>query len=382
MAQEGSDAVTWSVIECMGNGNPTVVFDGTKPRRYVSIRRRDEYRNANVTAAIGKVVSDVVQTKQRVELSLRIDNYPDLTMIGLPVVGPFEVPFGVQLWLGPQDEEPTPPRLIGAFDWDPKTLITHHGPTIESQILAIEDIKDQRVSPEVFRHFEYFPRDAELGPFITEVEEGRADDGETFDSPLTIKRADGVITQAYMTMRAVQRGETWSLRGIVHDVTDVQPPDTARAFDRRTARTAANMADGDWGIGHFDFSTQIVTEWPKVPATPLDKWVVSNAEYHPDDLEHISEAQKELVEGTAEKVEYVARIRFADDDWISVKFTLTAATPGPNGHGLMRVELANSANEPDTDRPVDLSQWRDAKGSSEDDEPEDDGSEEGGVLLW
>ena len=332
----------WILIECMGNAEPTLVFDRVRPRRYSSIRRRDNLRSSQVTAALFTMVGDVAGSRSKVRRVISADKNESLMMVAHPVEGPAGSVYGVQVWVGLEHELPPPRRLVGAFLWDPATQLTHHGPTIETEILGIADPQTTRVSPEVFKYFEAFPREGELGTYVADIMSGSITDGEAFDSDITIRRDDGDLAQVYMTMRAVKnRDDTWGLRGIVHDITDVREPSSAAAYNRRTARVVARLVDGEWGIGHVDFATGIVTEWLTEPPAPLDRWATQNAEFHPDEVSTVMEAQIAVATERVPRAEYVVRVRFSEGPWHGARITLTAATAGSNGHGLMRVESAS-----------------------------------------
>lgn len=56
--------------------------------------------------------------------------------------------------------------------WDPGTQLTHHGPTIETETLGITDPQTTRLSPEVSKYFEAFPREGELGTQVADIMSG------------------------------------------------------------------------------------------------------------------------------------------------------------------------------------------------------------------
>ena len=98
----------WILIECMGNGEPTLVFDRVRPRRYSSIRRRDNLRSPQVTAALLTMVGDVTGSRSTVRRVLSADKNESLMMVGHPVEGPGGSVYGVQVWVGLEHELPPP----------------------------------------------------------------------------------------------------------------------------------------------------------------------------------------------------------------------------------------------------------------------------------
>jgi hypothetical protein len=337
---------SWLLVETMGMTRPTVVFDTDRPKRFTSINRRQNYADSAVTAVIVDLVEEVRAAGAPATREVRGSAGGTIRLFAGPIFGPEHIVFAVQVLITDDDDSGrfvAGRRRCGAFVWNPLDQVTYHGPTMESDIMGVDDSArhTQRVSPEVFSLFDEFPGMAELGAWAGEVLADRVDDDSTFASDLLMTGVDGVQRSAFMTFRAVRTrpGEHVTMRGLVHDVSDVRPPLPAAGFNAALVRSAFGMteAPGDSGVGHLNFPTRIIIEWFHDPPAPLDRWVRENAEYHPDDRSALDDGIEELAGGSVDEVAFDMRVRFADTDWIPTRFTVRAAIPGDLGQGLVKV---------------------------------------------
>ncbi len=334
----------WLVIETMGSSGHTLVFDTDRTKNFASISRRQHHRGDRVSAAIADVVSAVRTSSQPSERRVRLRDGSQVGLLGVPVFGPADVVFAVQVHLMPGDgatDSPVAERAIGAFEWNPVSQVTHHGKTMETQIFGVrDDPRAHRVSAEIFRHFDEFPRMAALGAFVAEIQAQQITTSGTFDSDLLLTGADGRQKSAYATFRAVQRSDrSWSMRGLVHDISDIKPPAPAAGYNAGIVRSVLRMMthQQDSGIGHFNVPTRIVTEWFTDPPAPLDRWTTENAQIHPDDQPQFDKHMTMLSAGEVRIVEFDARVRFADTEWIAVTFDIRPASRGDTAQGLLKV---------------------------------------------
>ena len=336
----------------MGTGaheevEPSVVFKEGKRSRYSSVDRLRQLVQGDYAAytRVLEVLNAAVATGRP---QAAVDS--QAAFIAEPVLGPNNVVFAVQLWIGDPDSAPPARRLVGGFEfvYDEGRDVAqiHEGPNIERDILGIDDAPGEiiRVAPEVFQYFYDFPRESEIGPFVRDMKAGRLENGATFDSTLTVRHAqdrdDQLRYRCYMTMRAVRLPSRWALRGVVHDINDVEPAEYL-AFNRHTARLIANLGDDQTGLGRIDFSTGLVTDWLRTPPAPLDAWLTDNPIYHDDNQAEIAAAQLALLTRQQERVTYRDRVRFAGDPpnlWHTAQFTITPDKQGEDGLGFLTVE--------------------------------------------
>ncbi|MGJ0121106.1 GAF domain-containing protein [Williamsia sp. MIQD14] len=335
---------SWIVVETMGSRTPTLVFDTDRTKNFGSINRRRHHQGDVVGAALRELVEEVRIGRQPGMRAVHPKSAPRTYLFGLPVFGPDDRVFAVQVLVSPDDDVEQVvlgKRAVGAFEWDPINQITYHGPTIETEILGvIDDPQVERVSPEIFKHFDEFPKMAELGAFIAEMGSRAVTDDDTFDSDLLMTGVDGRQRSAYMTFRAVSRGsDPWLMRGVVHDISDVRPPSASAGFNAALVRTAFTVADPpeNSGIGHLNFPAKVITEWFHEPPAPLDRWASENAVFHDADQGLFDEQLEIVATGVAPDATFDVRVRFADTDWMTTTVHVRAALPGDLAQGLIRV---------------------------------------------
>ncbi|WP_299577434.1 GAF domain-containing protein [uncultured Williamsia sp.] len=337
---------SWLLIETMGTGTPTVVFDTDKPKRFTSISRRQRFTDSTITVGLVGIVDEVRRDGQPAHRRFATNTNDTLSLFAAPILGPDSVVFAVQVLITGTDDPGAflaGRRKCGAFVWDPTDQVTYHGPTMESEIMGVDESVPhaQRVSPEVFSLFDEFPRINELGAWTSEVLADEVEDDSTFYSDLLMTGVDGVQRSAFMTFKAVRPapGERSIMRGLVHDVTDIRPPMPAAGFNAALVRSAFGMTEAptDAGIGHLNFPTRIILEWFHAPPAPLDRWTRENAEIHPDDRSVLDKNVDELAAGAVDEVTFDLRVRFADTDWIPTQANVRAALPGDLGQGLVKI---------------------------------------------
>ena len=214
---------SWLLVETMGN-TPTVVFDTDKAKRFTSINRRQHFNftDAAVTTAVVSVVDEVRTTGQLARGDVHVAGATTVYLFAGPVLGPDNIVFAVQVLISLDD---SPERFIagrrkcGAFVWNPTDEVTYHGPTMESEIMGVDESVPhaQRVSHEIFKLFDEFPRINELGKWTQQVQEDGVEDDSTFYSDLLMTGVDGVQRSAFMTFKAVRPAldEHVVMRGLV-----------------------------------------------------------------------------------------------------------------------------------------------------------------------
>lgn len=351
----------WIVVETMGNSDPDLVFKSGQACSFASIGavQREYLRGSRkVQKCVLELIRRVAASREPFTATeIASDNKAgrkEYSLAALPVFGPRNEVFAIQLWIGPPGESPPAPRLVGAFEWNPNDRVTYHGPNIEQDILGIDNPQPERVTAEIFKHFLAFEEEPRLRSFAQGIAEGILSDGEPFAAEIIVGHERDPDNQlryrCYMALRAVHRRDTnqWVMRGVVHDINDTKPAQPTD-LDRHTARLLAALASegGEKGIGRLDFATGIIAEWLAPPPYPLDAWLTRNETYHPDDLATVTEIRHQLIEGRVERVSYQAKLTFDKDGrrpplWHSARVTIVADTLSSQGQGMITVEYIPS----------------------------------------
>jgi hypothetical protein len=333
----------WVVVEMMGDDR-TIIFDGGRPRSFGLLNRLKTGgdRASSLATSLNSLALDM-KTTGVVSPVVRV--HDGLRLVAEPVIGPRRDPgtYAVKVWIGPGETPlPSASRTIGTMLWDPRDLgahqdpITYHDPVTDGVILGYDPPAETRVSAQVFKHYQNYPNEHLLGPWVAGIMEGAVPDHETFDDEIDIVRTDGELLRIYLTMRAVKVDGSYAIRGIIHDISDHHEPTGWRGWDRQTARAAIRAFagdDGTNGCGHVNFATGIVLEWYTTPPGPLEVWERQNARWDDEELYFM---QLERAKN-GERVTFSAVVRFDDGAPHLISVTIVPADSSEPGNGLLIV---------------------------------------------
>lgn len=327
----------WVVVETMG-ADRTLVFDGYKPRPFAGVSRR-KTGLSSLTKPLNDLVTRIVDTANDQPVA---EEHSGAGLVATPVLGPPHDPcvYAVSVWIGRATDADLSkgPRVIGTMLWDPETLLTYHSPITEVEILGNHPPVEERVSAEVFRHFQHYPKEHLLGPWVKEVMEGGVPDNDTFADEIDLERSDGELIRVYLTMRVVDYNGHHAIRGVIHDISDFNTPTGYRGLDRQTARTAMQIVAGanhEHGYAHVNFATGVILEWFVPAPPPLDVWERQNAQWD-DEKVFLGNLERAMA---GEQVDFPAVVRFDDGVARPVCVTIFPAHSGEEGNGVMRVTL-------------------------------------------
>ena len=201
---------------------------------------------------------------------------------------------------------------------------------------------------EVFSRFQAYPSQetGDLGEWVGKIMDGTlAADDDTLHDIIDLERGDGEMIRVHLTMRAiVADGQPGRIRGVIHDISDLQPPAPAAAYDQRTARTIAELYDdAPWGLGHFVLPTRVVTEWYSAPPPPLDQWVTEPAEWDFSPTPDVDELFDAITRGVIDNAHFRANVRLtSSSDWTPVDASVRAVAPGGGSNALLTVKVVAS----------------------------------------
>ncbi|MDF3285046.1 GAF domain-containing protein [Gordonia sp. N1V] len=330
---------TWLLVEAMGD-RCTVIYEYDSPRAFQTLERA---RIVHARRGLADSIKELVLKMKSGDPSPKLDIYGDLRLAAEPVMGPERDPhlYAVKVWIGPIDAQvPTESRIVGTMMWDPTDKgdpITYHDPVTDGVILGYDPPATQRISAQVFRHYQYYPKEHLLGPWVEAIKDGRKPAADTFDAKIDLTRTDNQLLRVFIAMRAVKAGTSHAIRGVIHDISDVDPPTEWSGFDKQTARSAISATVGDdrtTGWGHVNFATGIVLEWYTTPPGDLRVWEFQNARWA-DEREYFSYLERAK---NGERVSFSTVVRFNDEIPRSVKVAISPANPGDVGNGFLIVK--------------------------------------------
>ena len=347
----------WVVVEMMGDYR-TLIFDGHEPKGFTGINRPNtggRSRRSKVGTALNNLALDIEAGETRPEADC-----DGMRLTALPVMGPAQnpEPYAAQVWVTPADDPVAlHPRTIGTMLWDPRNNgrgadpVTYHHPITDGTILGYDPPQESRVSSQVFRHYQKYPQEHILGPWVRGIMDGQAPTRETFNDVIDINRVNGELLRVSVSMRAVKLDETYVIRGVIHDISDFQSPAPWSGFDKQTARAAIRAfagEDSNKGCGHVNFATGIVLEWTMKPPGALGVWEQENARWNDEELyfSNLERAQN------GERVSFTAIVRFSDGSPHLISATIDPANPGESGNGLFIVSEADEDGDSSTFHPL------------------------------
>lgn len=345
MTDSAKDTRDWIVAETLA-GNPdaaTLVFEGGKRRGFTKLARRSYANHPTVTEKIHEVIREVTQDCAPRSRTARLPSGDEFAVQGVPIQSGSGEVFGVQLWVGRPDEAIPPRRTVGTFCWNARTDTTIHGSRIEEDILGMKNppASQERVIPQIFSLFEAFDKQPQYLEFVADLLEERLEDASRFGGEIDLRGADHKLRRVFMTVRNASEAGGPVIRGLVHDISDIDAPQPTS--DRQVVReTAALMSNSDRGVGLVDLRSGIITEWLVPPGEDLEAWTTEVPQIHPGDQRKYEETRLSFRSNGVRVAELILHVRFAHTGWIPVDVTITAVGRDGVSQGLIQVSKATA----------------------------------------
>ena len=340
----------WVLIELMGNDEPSILFEGSRWKPFSRLDRRSRvHPSVSMTNQL-RAIADRVRHSDHLQGGLIVEQWSSGAtdergyLVAEPIFGPPADPrlYAVLVWIG-SGAPPECARTVGTMMWDPRNILTYHSEVTETRILGNDPPVYERTSPEVFKHFRDYPKEHALGPWVASVQDGSVSEEETFHDTIEIERTDGELLNVHLAMKAVETPQGWLIRGVVHDISDMEAPTGQQGYSRRTARAFASVLDDAaveiGALATVNFATGIILEWLTPPPPPIDEWRNTNGTW--GDFERVSSHIKLVADGGASVSKFSNTVTFPDSPRpIPIAVTVYPATQGQGlaGAGIMRIE--------------------------------------------
>lgn len=340
----------WFVIETLSPTpvyEPRLVFEDGATREFKAIHRRRTLPTSAVTKKIKQVVETVRASGRENAGHTLLDSGQKLHFFAAPSLGPGNVVFAVQLLITSRDNADIfldGRRKVGCFVYDPQSKNTFHGPTMETEIMGLPQTSSgaTRASAEIFSLFEKFQKLDELSVFTNRIGNGTSPEGDNFSSLMEMKGVDGRRRSTFMSFRPHAEADGLIMRGLVHDITDVQKPENAEAdfSSLALARTAFAMASppASYGFGQLDLRNCVVLQWLQDPPPPLDLWTTSVPQYKGLDADTFEEQAHRILTRAASETTFTIHVRFRDaDTWTPTEVHMRPVGTGESSQAIVRV---------------------------------------------
>ncbi|MBF6333223.1 GAF domain-containing protein [Nocardia transvalensis] len=307
----------WVLAETLsGNGEIVVVAEGDKLKPFGKLDRTRIAQSRRASTAISALVQQCLVTRKRQYRD--IPGVHPLNVHVVPAVGPAGAVHAVQLWTGTPAQKPPLRGPVGTVEWDAATGVARLNSALERQLgIPAPLSRSQYTLPELLGYIDGF--DDFLG-FL-----------DLFDRASTVDRWVGTVTtpgrfsliRRHLRIVAqvyVENGKR-SVRGIVHDITALQPPPPPHVD---SVTLAGYPGPTTHAIARIDLGTCLINRWICLGPGPLEPWSHQNPQIDNHSAAAIARCCAELNRGatgaTAElKVRFTPSCR-----WISVHTEWTA----------------------------------------------------------
>ncbi|MET9490038.1 GAF domain-containing protein [Nocardia sp. NPDC006630] len=332
--------MTWYFIEALANppAPMTIINKDGAPREWTSLRSLHRHEGLDLDELLeevrgsdsGAVVDRVVRARNGSERMVRI----------VPVLGPTGDVYGLHLWIGGLEEEPTPHRPAAGLCFHLETLAAQ----LTAQSWEMSNLPGEVAGAGTLSPAEMFRRVVRYDAIDELVTMGVTPDPDAVhDVLLTVLHNDGHLMQWQAAGRGRKDEKHTGMRGLNLDITDFQTPaisplealgiTTDRPVDGPAAALLASTESVD---------RPVIAEWiGKTPAW-ID-WERENGDtqmFHPEDWDTIRATFQEI--GPDEERTTACRIRaFTESGWQPITM-ISRRYPGEVGANLHVVRISKA----------------------------------------
>ncbi|WP_281181879.1 GAF domain-containing protein [Nocardia vaccinii] len=323
-----AEITAWLLVETLGApGTWSLVAVGTAPRKWKSLVRAVPGPALPVIAAAhasGEPVERILPKSRHAWSQQRVR--------AVPVVGPDDRGYAVHIRVGEGDTAPTPaaPYLYTNDDRRLEVVSAGLGPDFDRG-------RSVWTGAETYEHVERFDDALDWVATMAQSEPGARWLGE-----MTVRTPGGLRT--LMTAARSDDANPGRWRGLLVDITDSVPPQP-KSFEAATVDTLINANPGLY-LAVVDTEQVRVLRWISGPIPGL-LWsgdVEERTLPHPDDLDRIREARKDVRAGKLNRTLSGLRLAGTDGGWLRVDAEISplphgAPEDGPPRFALVRFEV-------------------------------------------
>ncbi|MGA9870078.1 MAG: GAF domain-containing protein, partial [Rhodococcus sp. (in: high G+C Gram-positive bacteria)] len=219
----------WTLIETMNSGPGdqgllTIVAKGGRPSSFsetLSLQRLSPDPRFAVEPFLRRALDAPGRYEEFFELRRRGDLSVNCRVLTHPVVGPTGAVHALQLWIGPEDVDPGPPRIASGVSWLLERGVIAQ--TLEASMMSgvePEAHVPERTPAEYYAKSIRFDDTAGLFSLCLAPVAGG-----TWEGSFSVLHADGRVMRWHCHARACTRPGEVGVRVLWHDVTDTIAPD-------------------------------------------------------------------------------------------------------------------------------------------------------------
>lgn len=327
----------WILIETLVPGEMNVVAKGGSPRRFadaVSLQRLAPDSKIGVAPFLKRALESRSRYEEVVDVRTRGGGSTAFRLLTHPVLGPTGAVHALQLWMGPSDVEPGPPRITSGVSWLlEKGVIAQ---TLEASMMS--GVEPDAHVPER-TPAEYYAKsirfDDTAGLFTLCLAPTA---GGTWEGSFSVLHADGRIMRWHCHARACLEPGEVGARVLWHDVTDSVEPD--KPLLDVLARQRGMEALGIYPALLVP-ERSLLTMWLCENPAPWVQWrdVSSGFDvFHADDRHIIASAHERVQGGGHEQIVVRTKGGPGHAPWIPTHMRISSY-PGDLGRHLAVVDM-------------------------------------------
>lgn len=311
------DILGWVLAETLSsNGEIVVVAEGNKLKPFGKLDRTRIAQSRRASSAIPALVQQCLVTRKRQYRD--IPGIHPLSVHVVPAVGPAGSVHAVQLWTGTPAQKPPLRGPVGTVEWDAATGVARLNSALERQLgIPAPLSRSQYTLPELLGYIDGFD---DFFGFL-----------DLFDRASTVDRWVGTVTtpgrfsliRRHLRIVAQVHVETGKryVRGIVHDITALQPPPPPHVD---SVTLAGYPGPTTHAIARIDLGTCLINRWICLGPGLLEPWSHQNPQIDNDSAAAIARCCAELQHGATGATAELG-VRFTPSrPWIPVHTEWTA----------------------------------------------------------
>ncbi|OZF49566.1 hypothetical protein CH293_17070 [Rhodococcus sp. 14-2470-1b] len=327
----------WILIETLVPGEMNVVAKGGTPRSFdesLSLQRLAPTSGIAVEPFLKRALESRTRYEEFVDVRPRGADPKRFRLLTHPVLGPTGAVHALQVWMGPSDVEPGPPRITSGVSWLLERGVIAQ--TLEASMMS--GVEPGAHVPER-TPAEYYAKsirfDDTAGLFTLCLAPTA---GGKWEGSFSVLHADGRIMRWHCHARACNEPSELGARVLWHDVTDTIEPD--KPLLDVVARQRGMEALGIYPALLVP-ERGLLTMWLCETPAPWVQWrdVSSGDEvFHADDRPVIVAAHDRVRAGGHEEITVRTRSNSGDAQWTPTRMRISSY-PGDLGRHLAVVDM-------------------------------------------
>ncbi|WP_338886212.1 GAF domain-containing protein [Rhodococcus sovatensis] len=327
----------WTLIETLVPGTMSVVAKGGQPKSLhesLSLQRLSPDPKIAVEPFLTRALSARGPYEETIDVRNRAGS-TTYRLLAQPVMGPTGAVHALQMWIGPADREPSPPRSASGVSWLLDRGVIAQ--TLEASMMSgvePEAHVPERTPAEYYAKSIRFDDTAGLFTLCLSPTEGG-----TWEGSFSVLHADGRVMRWHCHARACLEPGEVGVRVLWHDVTDTVDPD--KPILDVLARQSGMDALGIYPALLAPRRGYLAMWLCDTPA-PWVQWrdvSSGNDVFHPDDRTIVSDAHARLLAGGShEEITVRTRASSGSEVWIPTRMRISVY-PGDLGEHLAVVDM-------------------------------------------